>query len=315
MPAEGVVALQASSKAGMLGPWALPERGGEDRFVTTAPDLPAPRPAATHSPGGPHHPWRHRGECHQPFIFLRNLGSAMCVEPGPGVPACASVGCSRARCPGTQPLARASARRRTDFRHQLGLDWPRKSCSAACSRARTSCAGAAGKQGTRSPVDRRRRGEVAAPARPGCAAWPGGRRRRNGRTQSRAGVPDRAGGVPREPRRSAGIWPGFSCPSRWQGQPAQFVRPAAEAGRPLLWSPRSTGREDSGRLFSWQAARQTLPPGFGWAGTRSGPAVRPVGGRLAYVRVLRVESPNQPRDDPRTRRLTHQLPACTAGTA
>ena len=116
-PAEGVVAAaRPVQKCAPLGPGGLAERGGEDRLVT---HRSRPPPSAAHgesiAPGGPSPPLyatSKRERRHRPFIFLRNPARPWRRTARPGRTARRGRLCS-ARCPGTRPPARASARRRT----------------------------------------------------------------------------------------------------------------------------------------------------------------------------------------------------------
>ena len=213
---------------------------------------------------GPHHPSMRRpsekGATSRSFFSGIRPGHGG-VQPRPGVPP-GAVGCSRRdaqalgrlieRLPGEEPHL-----------HELGLD------GVVCGellqglvQGQDFLCGAAGQQGVgvggsrRRPPPRRGPGSAcAAPARPGCGAWPRRLRRRNGRTRPSAQACPirRAGGRPREPERSAAR-SGRASPARAAGRPAGAIRrrPAAEvvplpASRPARWlrgwtSPRPSSR-------------------------------------------------------------------------
>ncbi len=116
-PAKVVVAPASPvQKCAPLGPGGLAQRGGEDRLVTHR-TRPPPSTAYEESiaPGGPSTPLyatSKQGRRHQPFIFLRNPARPWRCTARPGRTARRGR-LSSARCPGTRPPARASARRRT----------------------------------------------------------------------------------------------------------------------------------------------------------------------------------------------------------
>ncbi len=182
------------------------------------------------------------------------------VQPGPGVPP-GAVGCPRRD---TQALGRLLERQpgeEPNF-HQLGLDGVvRGELLQGLVQGQDFLCGAAGQQGVEvgglalPAAAALEASACAAPARPGCGAWPRRPRRRNGRTRpsAQACPTRRAGGRPREPGRSAAR-SGRASPARAAGRPAGAIRrrPAVEvvplpAGRParLLrgWtSPRPSSR-------------------------------------------------------------------------